>query len=403
MRVPAPPERGGSGIQRLWMLIALLGGVPAVLAAQEPSGESVVVDPAAGSEPHLGADAEAGDGSGRKTGKSVTPLIAPIPFKNTQLGWGLMLMGGLIHRFDTSSTTKPSTGMIGGFYTENGSWGVMAMENARLAADRWRLRGMLSHMDVRYDFYGVGEEAGAAGRSIAIQQDMNLAQVVGLRRVARDLYLGAAAVYMGATVAIRDTSGVPLPPALPDTSDVTLFAPGIQGEADTRSDDYWPTHGTLARLKGWFFVKGLGGERAFQRYLAYWSWYHPLHEERLILASNVNACGTAGDTPFWALCSIGAGRGGLRGYTQGRYRDTVMTTVQAELRYRVHGRWGAAAFAGFGQVAPDFGGIFDAKVLPAGGLGLRYQLTSKYPMNMRFDYAWGVDGALFYFGVTEAF
>ena len=42
-------------------------------------------------------------------------------------------------------------------------------------------------------------------------------------------------------------------------------------------------------------------------------------------------------------------------------------------------------------------------MLFAGGLGVRYQLTKKFPMHMRFDYSWGRDGGLFYFGVGEAF
>ena len=37
------------------------------------------------------------------------------------------------------------------------------------------------------------------------------------------------------------------------------------------------------------------------------------------------------------------------------------------------------------------------------GLGLRYQLTRRYPMHMRFDYAWGKNESLFYFSVSEAF
>ena len=80
-----------------------------------------------------------------------------------------------------------------------------------------------------------------------------------------------------------------------------------------------------------------------------------------------------------------------------------MTPVQAGLRYHTRGRFGATAFAGFGQVAPSAGAVFEAQVLPAGGAGLRYQLTRRYPMHLRLDYAWGRNGALFYFSVSEAF
>jgi hypothetical protein len=268
------------------------------------------VDPGATATPGLDADIDAGDGTGRRSGRSVTPLVAPVPFRNTQLGWGLMLMGGLIHRFDADTSIKPSTGMIGGFYTENGSWGVMAMENARLAGDRWRLRLMLGHPEIRYDYYGTGEAAGEAGRSVGIQQNINMAQAAALRRVGHGVYVGPTALYMGASIAVRDTTGLGLPPQAADTVNVQLFAPGLQGEIDTRDDDYWPVRGTLVRLKTWFFVNALGGDRSFQRYLLNWSWYAPVRGEQLVVATNVNGCGAGGSAPFWALCSIGAGRGG---------------------------------------------------------------------------------------------
>src|SRR5262249_24984605 len=161
-----------------------------------------------------------------------------------QVGWGLMLMGGLIHRFDPDTTIKPSTGAVGAFATDNGSWGVMAFEDARLAHDRWRLRGMLAHVEVRYDYFGTGQDAGEAARSVGIQQNMNLALAVGLRRVAPHLYLGGTALYMGAEISIRDTSGHGLPPPLADTAHMELFAPGLQAEFDTRDNDYWPVRGT---------------------------------------------------------------------------------------------------------------------------------------------------------------
>jgi outer membrane protein assembly factor BamA len=208
---------------------------------------------------------------------------------------------------------------------------------------------------------------------------------------------------MHATIAIRDTSGLGLPPAAADTGAMGLFAWGLQGEADTRNDDYWPRRGTLARLRAFFFTDALGGSRTFQRYVLAWSWYTPVRGEALTLATNVNFCAADKGAPFWSLCAIGFGRGGLRGYTQGRYRDSVMTTAQVELRYHTPGRFGATLFGGFGQVAPTVGEIFNAQVLPAGGLGARFQMTKKFPMHIRFDYSWGRNGGLFYFGVGEAF
>lgn len=353
--------------------------------------------------PDLDPETDPGSGVSRRAGPGVTPLFAPVPFKHTQLGWGLALMLGVIHRFDRDTAIKPSTGAVGGFYSENGSWGVMAMEMARLGRDAWRLRGMASRVEVRYDFYGIGDAAGNAGQSIGVKQDMDFIAGMALRRVTSGIYVGPAALWMRSAVALRDSSAGATPPSVTDLARTDLFAPGIQAELDTRDDDYWPTAGSVGRVRAFFFTSALGGARTFQRYVAMWSWYGRLRGARLVLAANANVCGASGDAPFYALCTLGVGRGGLRGYTQGRYRDTVMTTLQAELRYHTPGRFGATAFAGFGQVAPSVGDVLEAQVLPAGGAGLRFQLTRQYPMHLRLDYAWGRNGGLFYFSVSEAF
>ena len=57
--------------------------------------------------------------------------MAPLPFRNSQIGWGVAVMVGLIHGFDADTTIKPSTGAVTGLVSENGSWGVMALEIAR--------------------------------------------------------------------------------------------------------------------------------------------------------------------------------------------------------------------------------------------------------------------------------
>src|SRR5262245_22896614 len=335
--------------------------------------------------------------------RDITPVFAPIPFRNTQVGWGLMLMGMVIHRFDPDTTIGPSTGGVGGFYTENQSWGVMGFEAARLAHDTWRVRGMLSYMDVNYKFYGIGEDAGTAGRSVDVEQTIGLGMASALRRVAPDLYFGPALLWMRTNASLDRAD---LPPDIPepsgDVGSTDLFAPGIQAEHDTRNDEYWPTTGSLGKAKGSFFTDALGGSRDFQRYLVAWSQFLPLRE-RLTLATNANVIAAAGDVPFYMLPSVGSGEFGLRGYTQGRYRDKVAIAVQAEARWHAAGRMGATVFGGFGQVAPSLGELPDALVLPGGGLGLRYQLTHEYPMHMRLDVAWGRKETLFYFSVGEAF
>jgi hypothetical protein len=362
-----------------------------------------MADPTVSPVPGIDPTDASSAGTAERTGSAVTPIFAPIPFKNTQLGWGLAVMAGAIHRFEPDTTLKPSTGAIAGFYTENKSWGLMALEMARIAHDTWRLRGLASHVDVRYDFYGIGEDAGNAGHSIGLEQPMDFVVGSVLRRVTPGFYGGATLLWIQSSAQLRDNHGLVVPPSAQDLGFTNLLAPGVQAEFDTRDDDYWPRRGSLASAKANFFASGLGSSREFQRYAIAWSWYSGLPSTALVLATNLNASASMGDVPFWAIPSVGGGAYGLRGYTQGRYRDKLVTTAQAELRAHAKNRWGATVFGGLAQVAPSLGDLRGAEVLPAGGVGLRFQLTRQYPMHMRADYAWGRNGGIFYFSVSEAF
>ena len=342
-------------------------------------------------------------GTSHSAGSGITPLFAPVPFRNSQLGWGLAVLAGAIHRFDPDTTIKPSTGAVGGFYSENKSWGLTAFEMARLKGDSWRLRGLIAHFEIFYDFYGIGEDAGDAGKSVALDQPMDFAVGSALRRITPGLYGGANVLWIRSRISLEEDHGLPAPPAAQDLATMNLAAPGLQAEFDTRDDDYWPRHGSLAALKGNFFTGALGSARDFQRYAVAWSWYTELRRRELVLATNLNVLGAAGDVPFWAIPTVGGGAYGLRGYTQGRYRDRVVTTAQAELRAHTAGRWGATAFGGFANVAPSVGDLGSSSALPAGGAGLRFQLTRQYPMHLRADFAWGKSERIFYFSVAEAF
>jgi Omp85 superfamily domain len=375
--------------------LAVLGGIftgGAMAWAQgvETSDIPSTIEPTSGS-----AEGMSRGGSG------VTPLVAPLPFRNSQIGWGAALVLGLIHRFDADTSVKPSTGAIAGLVSENGSWGVMGLEMARFSGDTWRARGVAGYMDLEYDFYGIGIDAGESGQSVLLEQTFFLASGALLRHVAGGLYVGGQILWLTTTVTPLESAG-PNQPAVPDQARTDLLAGGLQAEFDTRDDDYWPQRGSLAQLKGNFFTTTTGQSGSFQRYQAAWSWYHGLRGRRLVLATNLLVCGAPGDAPFYGLCSLGAGRFSVRGYTQGRYRDHYSTAAQVELRGHTTGRLGAVLFGGVAQVAPELSEILGAELLPSGGAGLRFQLARKFPMHLRVDYAWGRDGGVLYFSVGEA-
>ena len=55
-------------------------------------------------------------------------------------------------------------------YTSSGSWALGAAQSTRLRGDKLRIDGLLALIDLRYNFFGKGAEAGTAGRSVPINQ-----------------------------------------------------------------------------------------------------------------------------------------------------------------------------------------------------------------------------------------
>ena len=122
-----------------------------------------------------------------------------------------------------------------------------------------------------------------------------------------------------------------------------------------------------------------------------------------MLAYNLFACATGGQPRFYGNCIYGTNNQ-LRGKTAGRYLDRYMFTTQLEYRLSLRWRFGMAAFGGLGEVVPGGNQTFrDAHFLPAGGGGVRSELSKQYQVNLRVDIAQGIDGHTWPMSVGEAF
>ena len=139
------------------------------------------------------------------------------------------------------------------------------------------------------------------------------------------------------------------------------------------------------------FFSQLGSKYRFQSYSFIFNKYFSLSENQ-VFAYNLYICGTGGNPPFYGNCIYGRSNE-LRGYVAGRYLDRAMYATQIEYRLSLPKRFGVAVFGGVGEVFPGTTQIFAARnVLPSIGLGPRFQLSTRYHVNLRGDIAWGKDG-----------
>ena len=247
--------------------------------------------------------------------RGTTFAVAPIPNYNAQFGFGVALVGMAFRKLDDHPETPPSTGMLLGYASDNGTWGTMLAGIAHFDGDAWRAAGGLGYFKLFYDFFGFGTDAGTSGESIEIKQPVSFLFGQGLRRVSGDLYGGVRAQYVHSEFSINSNT---IPPELAPFAGLTGtvnslgLAPVVQ--FDSRDNTYYPVRGWNSSLATTMSFDGFASDSTFQRTYGYVDFYHGWAEGRQVLALGVDGCYVSGDVPISNYCSIGELKGmGLSG------------------------------------------------------------------------------------------
>lgn len=333
-------------------------------------------------------------------GRGLSLVAVPIPISDPAIGNGLAVAALALYKI--AGSERPWTTGAGGLYTDNKSWAAFAGQKAYIDHDKFRVTAGGGGGVFNVDFYGIGPNAGARGRSIPIEQKALGGLAEGLMRVAPHVYAGFEYRLIDMRTSI-DLSQIPFPDLqIPDRElRSKTSALGLAGEYDTRDSEYQPTRGLYGTAMWLQASEKLGGDFDYYRTEVTVNGYHRVGEKGVI-AWRASVCAVGDEAPFYDLCAFGS-QSDLRGYVNGQYRDHAMYAVQAEYRRHLFWRLGAAVFAGVGEVGPSFGRMTTDNLLPAAGLGLRIKASERYGVNARVDYAWGKDSQALYVSVGEAF
>ena len=345
------------------------------------------------------------------TSSKVAVVGVPIPIANEAIGTGLAGVVGVVFAAGTPGTnTPPSVAGGGGGYTDSHTWLAGGGANLLLGANRFRLLGGYARASLHYRLFGTGTDAGDEGRSVPVDQRADFVVGETLVRTAGRVFLGVRYAYittdLGLPEAALPPEGLPLPPDVPGpgtTRAVSIHQLAFRADRDTRNDRFWPTSGSAIDFTaGAIHNRAAIGSGWFETYQAAGNVYLAISPKQT-LAARVMGCEKRGDhVPFFQLCQFGM-QGDLRGYETGRYRDHFMVATQAEYRLILPFRLAIAVFGGVGEVAPSLSHVNTTNLLPAGGVGLRFALSSTYRVNYRFDYAVGRNGGTWIVSLGEAF
>ncbi len=345
--------------------------------------------------PRLAAAEEAAKGRN-------TVLVIPIAYytPETSLAGGI---GGLLafRPSGTAMTSRPSSILFSAVYTLKEQFTLQAKPEIYLDGEAWVVTGNLEWSRFPTRYFGIGNDTpDEAGETMTPVQ--TLAEIQVLRRVlpAWKLYAGVMGVYESYRFRTFESGGLLDSGSCRGSEGGALAGLGLTAMTDSRDNVLAPRRGRFWQASAVFHGGFLGGDFRYTKLKADLRSYLPL-SARAVLAFQGKIETASGDVPFMALPRLG-GDILMRGYLKGRYRDRVFAGLQAEARFPLSGIFGAAVFAGLGQVAGNPSGLSLAGFKPSAGGGLRVRITGE-GNTLRLDYAFSRGSTGFYLTVNEAF
>lgn len=321
--------------------------------------------------------------------------IIPIPILITEpaVGYGGGLALVYFHRRKPNADGEvelgfpPSISMLGGIYTENQSYAIIAAHQGSYINDFLRYTGALGYPNINLKFYG---DVGLGNR---LGLDFNLKGFLifqeFLTRVNKDLplFLGLNYVYFGNEVKFDTGVG-----DLDDLLTTNTNTAGINFVAafDTRDNIFTPNNGGFAALDFGINDQALGGDVNYNN-LALRSYYYMDFIKRVVLGLRYSLHYKWGDVPFFELPYID-----LRGIPALRYQGHLVNTAEIEARVNVYKRWSLMGFAGAGSATDNFADVAIDNIKTTIGTGFRYELARKYGLHMGVDFAWGPEQFAWY-------
>lgn len=362
------------------LAVLTLGVAPAVLAAPDLIEQQNDALDKARSAPDYGF-------------RAGSVVVAPIPFNTPTIGAGLALGAAYLFQNDEQSTTSMLA--LGGFKSNNGSFGYGVTANLAWNNNRWIFTSFFGAADLKYDIY--------AGKiPLPIRQKGKLARMSLAYGVTSKLSFGAIMRYLDTNISSNSSRFPALPTPIARDASLQLLTVGIIADWDLRDDSLYPTSGLLLNFEAFRGVTLGGPDRDYAKAFVNFSHYLALGE-RGVLATRLSTCGATDDTPFFDKCSLG-GTDSMRGFSSTQFLDNRTASLQLEYRHQLTGRIGGVLFAGAGAAGHDYGTLDAGGIHSAVGLGLRIRISRKFPVDFSIDGSLNNDGEkLLYIYVGQRF
>jgi outer membrane protein assembly factor BamA len=333
-------------------------------------------------------------------GKKFSLLAAPIVFYTPDTRWSLGLVGVSGFTWGAGNpSTKKSNINLGLSFTQRKQILLHMPFQIFSPGSKFWLNGEFGFFRYVYYFYGIGNRQ--ENNYENYDADLFRIRINGLKKIGNHHFLGLRYIYDHYDFTRFKEGGELIEGSVRGSRDGSVSGLGLSFNYDSRDNIYYPSKGLFTESQLIAADRLLGSDFNYAAlYLSatrIWS-VHP----RLILAVNTVQHFTVGQVPFHQLPFLGTAAF-LRGYILGRFRDNMMSLVQAELRFPLFWRFKAVVFGGIGAVY-DPGEPFKADFFrPNAGAGLRFLAVKDQNLHITLDYGIGYRSSGVYIKALEAF
>jgi hypothetical protein len=310
-------------------------------------------------------------------------------------------------------STKIAGGIVAGYYrpgqpSSNLQLTLTVTQRRQLTArvepelylngGRWRVEGSLLGSKYPNVFYGIGGETPASAEE-GYTARYAAVDLAAQRRLRPKLRVGPRVFVRTGSITDPDENGRIDRGLVPGAEGGLNAGLGLSTLWDGRDSIYYPRRGTYAEVVATWYSAAWGSDYTFGHLKADLRGYRPVGLG--VVAMQAYAEATLGQAPFQLLPLLG-GADRMRGYREGRFRDDVYWTLQAEYRVPLVWRLKGTVFASVGEVGPRVGADLFEGPEAAVGVGGRFRFTDD-GVHGRLDVAYSRTGIELYIALGEAF
>jgi outer membrane protein assembly factor BamA len=323
-------------------------------------------------------------------------IILPIVFSSPDT----RLAGGILPQvvFRMPGAGRESSFRADAFYTMNGQFTVRLRPTLWFRDDDYAATANVAWKKWPTTFYGIGS---GADRDIeeAYTERFVEAGLSAMRRLSHGLYAGVQYDLRHSRLDLEPGSRFGDGSVTGDAGGASSSL-GLSLRYDTRNHDFYPTGGGWYQFIARTAAPATGSDYRFSSAELDVRQYASL-SDRQTLALQAVVRVTGGDPPFQVLPAVGSV---FRGYMTPRFIDANLLAVQAEYRIvPLVWRFGLVGFAGVGQTTRRLEDLSTRDLKYVLGAGLRFQMSRRDAINIRWDYGFGLDSSGDYIDLGEAF